>query len=625
MKKINLFLCLLIGLNTTIVSTSTAQYNNTYYSTFNGNYASVNAIDIVTNDQTLANPTANVCVLGSAGNIVDLKLLDNTGAIVLENAYNFQQSSNDYVVPTKMIQTANGGFIVVGYYTTYLGSSPFLSYLMTNPFAARFNSSLNLVWYKTYQSNTDSSGIGSILSRVNIVRAVDDRTGEHYMMVGAGNTNGTTYSNSFVYNDMLVNALMIDGTGGGLIWNVKYALHGRNTTYNYMSYRRELPTALTYAEGPYYIDGRYMGIAHEYFIAGPTDQGIQSLGFRMAIDKYGSILMPYRENVVPSYAFFHDAIFDGDSSQIIMSYTLGANSLVSLPVVSEIGISKMDISMNYIKSKYFWDPYAIENYVYGIKKTLSGDGYITADWISFPTVNSYIAQNLALVKVDNALNPIFYDRYNVNAQTYNSGAVNGEVMSGIVDAPDLISGTETYIRPGNRLTGASNYDLRVISADITTGAACGDSTYNPGYDSIEYVDTVVAFDTIQLWGQNSMSAQQVNFHTTNTSCDPANDPRDYRQASPMVFKEASLKVYPTLFENDALNTLVLNVESDKTTRIEGQLFAVDGKLLGSQVFTVNQGSNTPSWNLPIKEPGSYILKFHSSETAFNKTVRISKL
>ena len=123
------------------------------------------------------------CMLGSnvAGIFTEpiiLRRLDNFGNIIGTPMLYTQPGLH----PTKLLRTANDEFIVVGYIRKTIAGGSFT----LQPFAARFDAGLNMVWMEEYAVNsleiyTFNSSIDPI-ERVNIAYCADDSNMESYII-----------------------------------------------------------------------------------------------------------------------------------------------------------------------------------------------------------------------------------------------------------------------------------------------------------------------------------------------------------------------------------------------------------------------------------------------------------
>lgn len=571
-------------------------YVRTYASSINfGSYTPAKPpVDII--NATNGGTNAYTCVLQteSTNQYILLKKLDFTGTPVFDVAW--QCPGGTTIQPTKLVQTPNGEYMVVGYYDDGLHPKA--------PFAARFDATGFFKWFKYYPNSKSPINWRTRAGKVVIARVEDDPNySDTYIL--AGSIGAPPTSSGYTLVD--VNALRIDGNGS-VMWD---------TTYREM---------IIQAGDNYEINVTTIAYGHsntsdpkdKYLIGGVVDRssssgGLSYLTFYMSIDRNGRIVDHENNFFVPNYPFNVNAIYDFSENRFVLTYTMGNSGLVGSPVVSMAAITKLNYaSLSHFVTKYFYIPGVVENYSTGICEDLSQNNYLLSAWEDISPTG-----NMAVYRIDQAtLNLVQIHVFNVFTNTV--------PLTGIITVQDN-SGPplESHVMAG--LGYNSNTlidDMRIISTDATDNACGGiiPSLTGDGFYSPIIIPVSLSKDT--GYSVFKQTLKQFTVLTGYTDCAGAPDPDYYRTATEQV--NGTLKIYPTLLD-ESNNTVTFDAYTEDRTTITLSIYNMEGKKMDTKTFDLDFGANRLSWTLPALLPGSYVISSISGNKDLNKTIRISKL
>ncbi|HTN18633.1 MAG TPA: T9SS type A sorting domain-containing protein [Chitinophagaceae bacterium] len=577
------------------------QYNHTFSHTINGNPELVAPVDIIDGGNN-----TTVTIGHSWGNVyLVLRKLDFNGNALVERAYELR----DYI-PNRIIKTFNNEYIAVG----QVGRT-------NEIFAIRFDINLNIIWSTRYADNTGYpvnfyAGIKEMVNIVKVNNSTDD-----YIIVGAG---GTAYSPTGAYPFTAISALRIFGANGLVIWDKKYysplaAFAYNPATPGLMFIRRESPTALAYGDNRYFIGG--VALATYYTSAGvmgPYD--VKYTNFAMTINDNGAIVDAYKEFTVPgspkapgAYSF-HDALFDMQTQQFVMSFTINNFPLSNAFNKTEIGVIKFSSSLGFSDFRYYFSSDKPDHYAYRIKETYANDGYIIASGVnsSIPTSQAFVPALLKLYKNGNV---DFYHRYNENQSfNINNNFLGNPAITPVMDA----GGLENYAM------SSSPVHTRVISTDIF-GSACGENgnfyDYVASdlsfYPPVSYVRASHVVKTPILASPLPVMTVQM------TDCLNHPNPYNYRTTDITDRTTSMVDIYPTLLA-PGNNTVTIATNTEAAGNLTLSLTGMDGRIVETKSLSVDKGNNITSYTLGVSTPGIYVLRVTSGNSSLNQTVKICK-
>lgn len=560
-----------------------AQYNKTFYNTQNTwGHINESGIDVVDAGN------GHTCTL--SGNMSDapdftLRELDFTGSVVASQTFSIIDGT---VRPCKLLRTANGDYLVAGYYFNATRS-------LTDPFIARFTptgTSFSCIWFQEYLSNNSGLSMPTGLGQANIVLA-PDALNESYIAIFTGDN-----SPSFPTYDKTINALRIDASGA-TIWNYKY--DDATITQSREFYPRALIAG---------VDDK----GTKYYIAGFCDYNITAdYSFDMTIDLNGNIVDNKREYIVPAYPFGHSVLYDAATKQFVLAYTMGANYLPGGIVVSEIAVTKMDVKTLAIASTDYYyenDPLAqvSENYTNGIMMDAAGNNYVLSCW-NMNRNSNY--RNTTILKIDKMANIQFFKRYNKLTDTYHGA---------IADVVDPVTSMENYaeIETSGYLTAN---DMRIFTTN-TLGVTCGDENIHPGQGTYKLQPSLVPAAKVLVFGDKPISYNSGESYN-DSSCN-ASDPEYKTTTIQIMASDKHINVYPTVL-SDGNNNMIIDINSKTAAAVQVSLCGIDGKELKRTIYHANAGANSFVLDTQLDLPGLYMIKIYSADNKINNIVRITKL
>jgi len=587
-----------------------AQFNTTYAYTLSGVRQDVYCQDLVPSGKgtywILSQVDTAVFVSNSGVQTILLKKMDVTGATIFNKVYRLLDDTTTLLTATKMIQTQDSGFIVVGnFFSTHF------TFKNWNPYAAKFDKNGNFLWMHVYNSNPKTASFDNNLpydARANIT-TVKDKTGEYYIIACSGEADSTDKENQNTY----VNALEIDGNGI-LIWNKKYILTNGDTGVTYSI----APSAITFAT--------QNGQNNSYFISGATDENTtKDFLFTFGINNAGAIIHNYTQYKIPSYTIDMCAIFDNDISRqkIIMSYSVG-NQLVVPNTTSASVIGLMEVNpatYGIISNNFYYNvsPDDAEELCATITKTIQDDNYLLSTYSVYDP-NSYSSGLLKVNAVTNA--PIFWNYYNNIASAFGYSRRNFDIS-----LLDNTGTNEYYIQASTRpyISTTLVTDLKVLGTNVA-GSTCGVNPRSPqtlaqSFSPTSYIDTIRSYT-----GTLAVTLDSITPGITDTIC--MGDPT-YRLSAPagvatIENNTNDITVYPTLL-NNGNNELNIKINKTEQDHISATLYNINGQKITQQFFNVQKGLNDIKWNLPIFQDGIYIVKIANEEGTMQKNIRITVL
>lgn len=581
----------------------TAQYNKTFETDADGLIVSGASLDIAP-----AGPYSQ-CVLSNISqfpkeygfaadyNLINFKRVDNGGNTFWDRTYQ-TMDENFKFQPSRLIRTSDGGFIATGRIVT----PDFI-----NPCAIKVDSTGTLEWNHLYYSNTT---LFDDQPETAISRVTDDSSGvESYIIVRTGVSDDWQHP-----YDVTVNALRIQANGQ-LIWNRKYNLGDRNFGDKIV---KDYPRTVTEVPD---------STGNFYFIAGTrlnqdsSGHAIDSSLFFMGIDKDGHITRAYRHINIKGIPKHQDALFDTSrfDSSIVLSYT-HANSRLVNNNRSQIGVMKLDKSLNIKMMNYYYAQGIVENQAARISLNAANNAYVIA--CNTKDSLSYYNENIALLKLNKAGTPVFYNNYNIARHTKANSILK----------IDSSAGPEYYHIVGLResdhydpSTGDALTDKRLLKTDAS-GNACGVNYLNPRWQS--YRDTLIFRGYYETDADNMevMEMQEIDVLYLPSNCDSANAP--YFKNGPVkataVQQAVKVTVYPTLLQSgdQQLNIATMLTEH---TGLNATLYSIDGRKVATMSFNPGKGNAVSQWPLQQLNSGTYVVHVVNSKGTIQEQFRITKL
>ncbi len=587
-----------------------AQFNTTYTYTLAGVKHNTFPTDLVPSGKgtywVLAQTDSILSGDGTVQKYLILKKMDVTGATLFDKMYAYDYDTTTFFSATKMVQTTDSGFIVVGYLHDHK-----IAFKNANPYAAKFDKTGAFLWMQVYNSNpkTSSSDDAHIPNfvRPNIVK-VQGMTGEHYIITCTGFADSTLPAN--LDESYFVNALEIDGSGN-LIWNKKYEISNGDSAAIYQI----SPSALTFAT--------MNGQSNSYFISGSSSEyypnGDQAnYLFTFGIDNNGNVIHNYTQYRIIDYVFGVCATFDADPSRqsILVSYTVGDQGVVSgVSTSSVIGLAQFN-SVTYGMASnnfYYMANTDHEEYCNTITKTIQDGNYLISTWAAH--INPGTPYGLLKINAVSKA-PIFWEQYNTVGNGFNTFGISLLNSTGTV---------ESYIQASARPYPTTASGIKVLGTNVA-GSTCGAASFSPLNIAASYLPTSYTDSIVSYTGQLSPTLKAVVPSVSDTLCagDPNYRGTDPENITPLDVSINDIEIYPTLLEQGN-NVITLKVASSNDTHISAVLYSISGIKITQKIFDITQGSSNLQWTLPVSKDGNYILKVISEDGAIQKNIRITKL
>ena len=533
-------------------------------------------------------------------NLILLRGIDPNGNVTpLEVAYTYPD-----ILPTKLLYTPNGEYIVVGYHLEPIsvGGTTYGK----QPFAAKFNAAGVFQWMQVYQVNGIAHSRNGV-ERVNIVYCPNANPAiESYIITYTADQNFYTplLGPGMLNEDATIGALRLDGTNGNPIWAAKYYLPfaARSTE----SIHGDYPHALAYGKGKYFISG----ITDISPVTPPYYNN-----FMMTININGGIVDDYRRYVVGNRTLTHDAIYDAGTNEFVMSMALeGANTPIALTAFDVMKVDQTTLNVN--DNDFYYDQSSMENYAVSIKETPDQQNYIIGGTISGDPFNNWaLGTSTGLLKINKAGAVQFLRRYN---------PLRDQDPSAVTVYADPVTGLENYrigITPYGAVT-PGGIDMRVLTTDDIGDIPCW--SMERSYGTTHTVPLVAVPETLTVavaYAPNPVTPLMLDLNTSMTICTgPASKSLSVYNTVP----GKTFKVYPTLLAagDDKLN---FEISSTGGTTLTITAVAMDGRTIGKYETAIKEGDNKLSWQLPTNVPGNYILNISSADNSIRKAERISKL
>ncbi len=539
------------------------------------------------------------CVLGTSATYpIILKKLDFNGNVVFDHGITMANT----VHPSALLYTPNDEYIVVGSLNT--GS-------IIYPFAARFNSTGNMLWFKCY--NTISGIMESNTPNIKICRVEDDGPDESYILVCTAidpyRIPGQ-YGSGLDYYPM---ALRFDGATGTATWNKVYSRTGAPA--NDWAYDvRELTRSVCFINdnNPRYFIG---GSTETWATTPLTGTG----SFFMSIDKNGGIVDGYNY-IGTTVHWYEDALYDNATQQIVLCYLAG-NVCAGITVsASAIGISKFNTAggLTHVRSDFYAMNPCIETYPMGMQEDATHRYYVVGAAVypySFNDAKAY--WNMANFRVDktNPNNVSFFNRFNIQRESYTASMID------LVDGP-----RENYVIAGSipPAVAGGNDAMRVISTEVVNGQACGWTAVPWVHTNPSFTVTPVTYSITDQFGETPYTGVDVFFPGNYTFCTPSGG--SYRTAPSDVNDVAnlnSLRVYPTVLFAEKQVSIDFNV--DVACTLDACILSLDGKVISRQVLHSITGANHLAVDMNEFTTGTYLLRLSTSDGAINKIFKLSRL
>lgn len=598
MKKIFLAAIFLLTLNVH------AQFNNVYPLLTAGTPTSSMLLDMDAESGSswvLSTDVATRCD-------IQIKRIGFAGAVMAQSVYQFP-AVNGVITPHAIINTGDGGCMVVGSAFEYLSLAPNAS---VNPFVARFDFTGSFMWMKILPTNPAPYYHGRVC-RINIVHAEDGPRYLNYIIVTPGGDNYNLIDQS----TCTINAIKINDVGS-VIWNKIYGS-------NQPSVRRT-PHALSCGKSTITVDlpggGTKDSVFYKYFIAGVQEDHNASdpyAAFDMSIDENGDIVDQYRTYVVPDQPEGQDAIYDNQTEEFIMAYTIGYDNIMPSPVATATTVSKYAFSNLNINSTHcYYQPTAMENYGHSIVENISGDGYV---------IGCNIARDVTLVSVPGGGN-----RYPALLQIDKTGVPTLMTRFNKYD-PDQVY-RNPYLTKLKTPAGKSRY-LLGSALCVTRGTPLPDHIRVISIDSIgktcDAEDVPVDYNQM-TWEPHSdplptfprPNLEMLTFLTSPTSAVNPISCLHNGAAKLTTIEDSRIEIYPTLLEGTD-HVVTLDISTSNTTEVSLTLYDLYGKKLAEKYIANINSAQKPEWNMPLLLPGTYIITVYSPNENLQKTIKISKL
>ncbi|PZF74204.1 T9SS type A sorting domain-containing protein [Taibaiella soli] len=547
-----------------------------------------------TAEDVVACANGEYCTVSS---ITGFRRYDYNGNLLWERTYsNLPMHVGDYW--GRLVHTDDDGiiFFTVGQYY--------------NPMAIKIDIGGNLVWAKEYLSNSDSVNLDAGL-RIDATH-MENASSEGYMMVTSGHTGYVDYRDNLApyrYRSVL-NVLRIDGDGN-LVWNKKYAedisdAYSVNDLANTISYSGRDD----FGNNSYYIGG----LRNQNPIS-PTDPG-GSFYFQMSIDENGNIVNDYQALTACSYPTGFDSEYDWDDNTVAVTFQFAACPQAGPGIASQIGLIKVDHSLNMTMQKFYWFPSCNEVVPHRIQKSQIDGSYLIAGQAADQGTLSQSIINFFLIKVRPDGTSLFSKRYMVAENGYANGLI-------VNYNPSLHD--ENYVMIG--ASGPYNSTTigygRILSTDHN-GVVCGQWDFPLEDGNASLPTASYHYSSYDVYGQNDYNIPEIQPYVTGYHDCNFYHESGYRTIPASVAQtDAQCKVYPSvLSENE--NNLSVDVTLSAASNLSIVVYSIDGrKITEQQYHDVSIGKLKVSLGGLL--PGNYLVNIQSDNKEIRNTTRFSKL
>jgi hypothetical protein len=289
-------------------------------------------------------------------------------------------------------------------------------------------------------------------------------------------------------------------------------------------------------------------------------------------------------------------IYDPNTQLWAVTYTHGNTNYSGDPnVASGIGLITIDQSLNLFLRKFYWHSEGLENYGVSIALSDSRD-YVIGCFVyeDFPLQK----RNPALLKVDNAGNPIFFMRYNIDddvifghhCKSYNPG-----------------TGDEEYV-----LVAEHSNDLRAIRTDVN-GDACGAVRYKPFVLDFDEEEEVFKYYPEEVGEFHDYKPSVEEIDPEYRKC--SGNASSYREAaltgvSTQEESTTGVHIYPTILSTA---NPVLTFQNKSGAVYSVKVMDVSGKVILEET-TIGKGKNTLKLDKnEALTTGIYLVQFYSAD------------